>query len=393
MNIGEPTPTPLVPSSPSPQLAIPDASDPDVVSARLDDMEVLIDTRFGRMESSLSRLMQNVDRLTASPSLVPPASPSPAPLASPSLVPPAPPSLSPSSPAGTSVPPSARPFAQLHTTPFSGSDPESFLNALNMHYQINAQYYSSSDDIRRVFDARLAMIGSAATWYDNLARSRPTAFSSWSAFQGEFDLVYMSARGLDNVFDKLRSLRMTGSLPQFNAEFNSRRARCPPTPEEAFISDYRRALPGALAAELERSRISRFGGTADWPTLAELQSSAAALATAVSPAWSAPHTRSTAAVIASAEPPHSARFLNSPSASSVSPSTVSLSSDPATAPIPSSAANMLTGIPADVLRRRAVANERERQGLCRYCGSPDHEMEKCPVLAKKEAKVVKGGKV
>ena len=28
----------------------------------------------------------------------------------------------------------------------------------------------------------------------------------------------MSALGLDSVFDKLRSLRMTGSLPQFHAE-------------------------------------------------------------------------------------------------------------------------------------------------------------------------------
>ena len=120
-------------------------------------------------------------------------------------------------------------------------------------------------------------------------------------FRVEFERVYMSALGFDSVFDKLRSLRMTGSLAQFNAEFNARYARCPPVPEESIITDYRRALPATLAAELERSRVNRFGGKSDWPALADIQSSAAALA-ATSPSWHSPPARTSAAFVPSSAP-------------------------------------------------------------------------------------------
>jgi len=80
----------------------------------------------------------------------------------------------------------------------------------------------------------------AILWFDNLARSHPP--TTWSAFLDEFVRVYLSARGLDNEFDRLRSLRMTSPIQEFVAEFNARLARCENTPSRSAICDFRGAL-------------------------------------------------------------------------------------------------------------------------------------------------------
>jgi len=82
--------------------------------------------------------------------------------------------------------------------------------------------------------------GAAIVWFDNLARSHPP--TTWSAFLDEFRRVYLSARGLDNEFDRLRSLRMTSPIQEFVAEFNARLARCENTPSRSAICDFRGAL-------------------------------------------------------------------------------------------------------------------------------------------------------
>ena len=180
------------------------------------------------------------------------------------------------SPAPTSSPLPARPFSALRSALFSGSEnPETFINDLERHYRLNAPFFASIDDSRRVDEARTAMSGAAAVWFDNLARTHPP--TTWSAFLDEFRRVYLSARGLDNEFDRLRSLRMTGPIQEFVAEFNARLARCENTPSRSAICDFRRALPPSLFAELERSRVTRFGGSTEWPNLVEIQSAAAAL--------------------------------------------------------------------------------------------------------------------
>jgi len=161
------------------------------------------------------------------------------------------------SPSPSAVVP-ARPFSALRSALFSGSEnPETFINDLERHYRLNVPFFASIDDSRRVDEARTAMSGAAAVWFDNLARIRP--LTTWSAFLDEFRRVYLSARGLDNEFDRLRSLRMTGPIQEFVAEFNARLARCENTPSRSAICDFRRALPPSLSAELERSRVTRFG--------------------------------------------------------------------------------------------------------------------------------------
>ncbi len=179
------------------------------------------------------------------------------------------------SPSPSAVVP-ARPFSALRSALFSGSEnPETFINDLERHYRLNVPFFASIDDSRRVDEARTAMSGAAAVWFDNLARIRP--LTTWSAFLDEFRRVYLSARGLDNEFDRLRSLRMTGPIQEFVAEFNARLARCENTPSRSAICDFRRALLPSLSAELERSRATRFGGSTEWPNLVEIQSAAAAL--------------------------------------------------------------------------------------------------------------------
>jgi hypothetical protein len=68
-----------------------------------------------------------------------------------------------------------------------------------------------------------------------------------------FDECNMAGQGLENVYDRLRTLRMTDNVQDFIVAFNSRLARCLLTDEPSNISDFRRALPSQLAAELDKS--------------------------------------------------------------------------------------------------------------------------------------------
>lgn len=338
---------------PSPKMSIvddnlPELDDPAVIRLQVDDMA-----------ANLARLTTLVERLSASPA--------------PHDTPPA---VATALPALRAI--AHRPYAPLRALPFSGSEnPISFLNDVERHYRMNASFFTSLDDPRRVDEARTAMVGQAAAWFDGLALSRPDAVSSWSTFLVEFRRVYLSAQGLDNVFDHLRSLQMTGPVAEFIAEFNARLARCPPLPEISSISDFRRALPPSLANEVDRSRITRFGGQVEWPSLAEIQSSAAGLADShrlSSNTRPAPLARSAAAVLATPTP-SPARSLFAPPSSSPSPLL------PATPPLTAA-----VGVPEDVLRRRAIADDRESRGLCRYCGAVGHKVVDCPLVAEKEAK-------
>ena len=117
------------------------------------------------------------------------------------------------------------------------------------------------DDPRQIDEARTAMSGAAAVWFNNLAKSRPDLLVAYSAFLAEFRRVYLSAQRLDNPFDHLCSLRMTGPMQEFVADFNARLARCPTIVHPLLsISDFRCALPAALAAKLERSRVTSVWG-------------------------------------------------------------------------------------------------------------------------------------
>ncbi len=104
------------------------------------------------------------------------------------------------SPTPVSSPLPARPFSALRSALFSGSEnPETFNNDLERHYRLNAPFFASIDDSRRVVEARTPVSGAAAVWFDNLARTHPP--TTWSDFLDEFRRVYLSARGLDNEFD------------------------------------------------------------------------------------------------------------------------------------------------------------------------------------------------
>ncbi len=300
-------------------------------------------------------------------------------------------SVSPSPPHAAAIEPRHVPYAPLRTPAFSGStNPETFINDLERHYRLNPAFFASANDPRRVDEARTALVGPAALWFDNLSASSPALLSSYSSFLTEFRRVYLSAQGLDNPFDNLRSLRMTGPMQEFVAEFNARLARCPPPVlEQSSISDFRRALPASLASELERSRVTRFGGRTEWPSLAEIQSAAAALASARRSIPPPPPV--VAAAVASSLAPSSASPSYAPSYAStaafpplsVSSTAPSQSSAPplsaATSPIPYQT-------PVEIARRRAIADEREKRGECRYCGSKDHKVASCPLVEAKERK-------
>ena len=178
--------------------------------------------------------------------------------------------------------PPLRPFVPLCATTFSPvKNLETFINDLDRHYRLDSVFYNIDDNPRRIDKARTAMSGAAMVWFVNLAKSRPELLVAYSAILAEFCCVYLSTQRLDNPFDHLRSLRMTGPMQEFVADFNARLARCPTVVHPlSSISDFRRALPAALSAELERSRVTRFGGKTEWPDLVEIQSAAAALAAA-----------------------------------------------------------------------------------------------------------------
>ena len=304
------------------------------------------------------------------------------------------PSLAPA-PSQTRLP--LRPFVPLRATTFSGvKNPETFINDLDRHYRLNSVFYDFNDDPRRINEARTAMSGAAAVWFDNLAKSRPELLVAYSAFLAEFRRVYLSAQRLDNPFDHLRSLRMTGPMQEFVADFNARLARCPTVVHPlSSISDFRRALPAALAAELERSRVTRFGGKTEWPDLVEIQSAAAALAAArPRPATAAAAVTSLPTFVQS--PPAFARTPSAAPSQALSsaylstfpslPSSLPITPSSIAPPTPISAAATVTRSPKEIARRKAIAEDREQRGLCRYCGSDKHVIAQCQALAFKEGR-------
>jgi hypothetical protein len=50
----------------------------------------------------------------------------------------------------------------------------------------------------------------------------------------------------------------------------------------------------------------------------------------------------------------------------------------------------VAGTPADILRRREIADDPERRGLCRNCGLGDHRVDECPSVVEKEARKREG---
>ena len=79
MDAGHPAPLPSPAPAVSAPLAsptrlddtLPLSSDPDVQSAQLNEMELSMNTRLSGMESSISALIQVIDRLSAAPSPAP----------------------------------------------------------------------------------------------------------------------------------------------------------------------------------------------------------------------------------------------------------------------------------------------------------------------------------
>lgn len=249
----------------------------------------------------------------------------------------------------------SRPWFKLATPSFSGNDAlaETFINDLAVHYEINAEFYDSPQSFARVQEARLSMSGDAAKWYDELKKSRPGAIATWDMFMEEFRLVYLSSKKLDNPYNSLRSLRMTGTIQEFIALFNTQLGRCDRLPVQSVVADFRNGLPAALNARLDESRTIRFGGLVEWPTLADMQSSAASL--------TRPASSRTAAAVAAA-------------------------AIPLPAPAPPPPATTAAAFQPKSDTRLAELDERERKGLCRYCSSASHKVVDCPLIKDKEAK-------
>ena len=342
-------------------------SAPPLANSSADSASPLADSADSRQ---LSALMAQIELLTTTVAQLS-AAPAPSPAA-----------------AQTRLP--LRPFVPLRATTFSGvENPETFINDLDRHYRLDSVFYDIDDDPCQINNAHTAMLGAAAVWFDNLAKSRPELLVAYSIFLAEFRRVYLSAQRLDNPFDHLRSLRMTGPMQEFVADFNARLARCPTIVHPlSSISDFRRALPAALSAELERSRVTRFGGKTEWPDLVEIQSAAAALAaarprpaTAAAAVTSSPTFAHTPSVSPSQalSSTYSSTFPSLSSSLPITPSSVS-------SPMPLSAAATTARSPEEIARRKAIAEDREQRGLCRYCGSDKHLLAQCQTLALKEGR-------
>jgi len=338
--------------------SLPPSSDPEVVAARINGLE-------SKFDELLRRLAPLPTATTAPPSLTVPAS-----LAS------AWPALLTPNTASAPPAPASRPYTALRLALFSGlENPTRFLNDLDRHYRANKAFFYSPDDPRRIDDARDAMTGHAADWCDSLTNTRPGILLSWSSFITEFKHIYLSGRELDNKFDSLLSLKMNGPIVAFIAEFNSQLAQCETVPVGCAVAFFRRALPPSLAEELNMTRINRFGGTCEWPDLGEMQSAAAGLAGSRS-FHVRPPTAVRTAVPGPTTPP-----LDVPSPPASSYASVALARSP---PVPTTVAAVV--VPANIDLRRAFADEREKKGLCRYCGSGEHTVAKCPKVAEKEEK-------
>ena len=120
-------------------------------------------------------------------------------------------------PAHISRPPLC-PFVPLRAATFFGTEnPETFINDLDRHYQLNSVYTNDNllytdDNLRRIDKACTAMSRAAGIWFDNLAKSHPKLLVAYSAFLAEACRVTLSALRLDNPLNYLLSFRMTGSI-------------------------------------------------------------------------------------------------------------------------------------------------------------------------------------
>ena len=72
------------------------------------------------------------------------------------------------------------PFVPLRTPHFTGiGNPELFLNDLERHYHLNSTFFAGEDSPRRVEEARTAMSGASAVWFDNLTAAHPDVLTSY----------------------------------------------------------------------------------------------------------------------------------------------------------------------------------------------------------------------
>lgn len=126
------------------------------------------------------------------------------------------------------------------------------------------------------------MTGAAAEWFDQLLLKRPDTVASWSSFIIEFKQVFIVAisdRSFTRPYDRLRSIRMTGSFQQFVVEFNLALARIGKRQPDMSAECFEEALPSGLYDELEMRQITDYSKdpSRNWPSLAEMQSTAASI--------------------------------------------------------------------------------------------------------------------
>ena len=178
-------------------------------------------------------------------------------------------------------------------------------------------------------------------------------------------------------------------MQEFVADFNARLARCPTVVHPlSSISNFCRALPAALAADLKCSRVTRFGGKTEWPVLVESQSAAGAITSSPSFAQSSPtfaqrlptFARSSSAAPSQAlSSTYHTTFPSLLSSSPVTPSSI-------VSPFALSGPATTTRSPEEIMRHKAIAEDWEQRGLCRYCGSDKHLLAQCQALALKEGR-------
>ncbi len=157
--------------------------------------------------------------------------------------------------------------------------------------------------------------------------------------------------------------------------------------------------PPSLSPELERSRVTRFGGSTEWPNLVECQSAAAALIAATPRPTPLSARTAAAALMPSPAPYQAPSYAPASSYSSMLLSTLPppppISSTPSstfspTPPTSSTLTHAVAGTLDDIRRRREITDDRERRGLCKYCGLGGHRVDKCPSVAEKEARKREG---
>src|SRR5271163_5258373 len=99
------------------------------------------------------------------------------------------------------------------------SEYEPFIVSCELYFDVMKQTYTT-DDLKVAF-AIGRLRGRPSTWAFSLVRNNDPALSSWLAFKAEMDSMFTNVHELEDLRQRLESLKQTGSALNYATEFKT----------------------------------------------------------------------------------------------------------------------------------------------------------------------------